>query len=158
MLQRFIIVLFIATGVVLMALAMPEIIGLTVTAQTNEAEDTFACATGVATSCALTLSDPNYQANMAEITVTETSPSSVNRTADSSINASRTIVTVTGLSTATSYNFTVDYLVAEAEISTALGLFLDSVPILLGLLLAVLATVAIAAVLWPRPKSTQEAG
>jgi hypothetical protein len=149
----------ILAAVAVFALALPEIIGITTTAQTNPATESFSCTTGPAqTSCALTLASPNYKASMAQVVVTETSPSSAVRTAASSISASRLVVTVTGLATSTGYNFSVAYLTAEPDISTPLALYLDNMTLLVPALLGVLIAFALAAVLLPRSKAKIEAG
>ena len=82
----------------------------------DKTETSLSCSTGAGeTECDVTLeSDHFWSPGNAGLVVTETSPSSVVRTSDSS--ASANVVTVAGLSGSTSYTFTVSYQIANTEL------------------------------------------
>lgn len=92
--------------------------------RTAPATDGLACSTGVGeTSCIVTISVASAYEGTDEMTVEETSPSSVDRTATSTL--SGTSVTVGGLSGSTAYEFTINYRRVTAglpvELNVAMG-------------------------------------
>ena len=117
---------------VMLAAALPEIVNQSETARTNPAQDSaLACATGSGTSCDVTITAAHAHRDTTDLTVTETSPGSVDRTSTSSLDSDLTTLTISGLTTGTSYLFTVDYSVVDPNISGSLNQLLVSFPLLL---------------------------
>ena len=77
------------------------------------------------------------------MTVTETSPSSADRTTDTTVGADRVTLSLTGLAATTTYTFTVDYEKVDAQASTATGLpdFLILAPIFFVLMMLVIGVI-----------------
>lgn len=105
---------------------LPDLIDRTEDARTDSEQETgLACSTGVGeTSCSVTLAEEHAFEDTTAMTVTETSPSSVDRTTNASLASDGVTVTVGGLSASTSYEFTVDYLVLAPGLSGPADRFL----------------------------------
>lgn len=135
------------TALVLMVLVMfPDIISLAETARTQPANDTPSCNTGAGTSCSFTIASRHEYSTPTFMTVTETSPGSGDHTSNTTIAADRVTLTVTGLTTSTSYNWSVDYTERAALVSAGANEVLSRLPLFITLgLLAVAVAGAIAA-------------
>ena len=95
---------------ILIMAATPIIADLTHDEQATAVSENDSCATGAGTSCSVTLDNAHIHAGTTHMTVTETSPGSSDRTATSSLsNVDRTTLTISSLTTATTYNFTIAY-------------------------------------------------
>ena len=92
--------------------------------RTDQQIDTgLACSTGLATSCTVTLTQKSaYEPVAPNWSVTETSPSSVNRTTTSVLSSNLQDVAVSGLIASTSYVFTVDYFKVNTSVASATSL------------------------------------
>ena len=96
--------------------------------RTDSQQDTgLGCTTGAAaTTCTVVLSNKSaYQPTNPNWTVEETSPSSVTRTANSTLGTNLLDVTISGLSPSTSYIFTIDYFKVDSAVAYSTNL--DSV-------------------------------
>ena len=90
--------------------------------RTDSVTDTgLACTTGASeTYCTVTLSSVSaYEPVAPRFVVTETSPGSVVRTTTSVLNSNLSTVTISGLSTGTSYVFTIDYFKVDTAVQSA---------------------------------------
>lgn len=84
-----------------------EAVGL---ARSTGATESLNCSTGVGqTSCDVTLSSASAFSGMEYVTVTETSPGSVDRTSGSTLASDGVTLTVGGLVASTAYTFDVGY-------------------------------------------------
>lgn len=82
------------------------------------------------TSCNLNLTDAHMHFDTTEMTVTETSPGSGDRTAGTVVRISdRQQIAVSGLSGGTSYNFTVAYLKQATDVSDMMADVLNLAPV-----------------------------
>ncbi len=133
----------VALGILVIALLvmLPEISQLLEAARTDASTETgLTCNTGASTSCSITLAAAHQYATTAAMTVTETSPGSVDRTGATSIAANSVTLTVAGLTTSTAYTFTVDYAIQAANVG-------DGTADLLRVFMPVLAILLVAALL-----------
>ena len=133
---------------VVLAGAIPVLVENSEDSRTEAVIDTgLNCSTGVGeTTCTFSLTDAHAYASTSEMTVTETSPSSVDRTAQTTVSADRADVTVSGLTASTAYVFTVAHDRVNQDISQALAGLLQALPVIIvvGALFVVLAGVAVA--------------
>jgi len=92
--------------------------------RTDPQSDSLACTTGAAaTSCTVTLSNKSaYEPAAPNYDVEETSPSTINRTEDSTLGANLLDVSISGLAPSTSYSFTIDYYKVAATVQSATNL------------------------------------
>lgn len=118
----------------LITASLPAIASTVSGVRTDPASETgLMCTTGVGeTSCTLTLAAEHGWADTSDMTVTETSPGSADRTAQTTVQSDRTMILVSGLSPSTSYTFTVQYVVVAAGISAELAGLLQFTPFIVG--------------------------
>lgn len=130
-------------SVVIALVFLPTIVNKNEALRTDPRTSTgLQCATGSGTSCSITLPSAHEYADTSFMTVTETNPGSSDRTATSTVSANRLSVTVSGLSSSTTYTFNVAYSEKAANISEGLndGLKLSPLIIVAGIVvIAVLA-------------------
>ena len=102
-------------------LTMPILIvvgGIAHDLRTDAASDTPSCETALTTSCSFALAQAHMHFDTSNMTVTETSPGSEDRTSASTLDRDdRVTVTVTGLTASTTYNFAVAYVVRGTNVS-----------------------------------------
>lgn len=123
---------------------LPNVADMVNTARTDPTQQTgLQCTTTGAGVCTLTLSDPHMQADTSGMTVTETAPSSADRTSTTTVGADRTTLTITGLAAAILYTFTVDYEKVDAQAADATGLpdFLNLAPFIFVLMMLVVGVI-----------------
>lgn len=116
---------------------LPDIISGAEAARTEDASEALNCSTGVSdTSCDLSLTDEHAYAGTTELTVTETSPGSGDRTSDSTVGTDRVTITVASLATSTAYQFDVDHRIVDPNVSAMLDGVMSrfGILIVLGLL------------------------
>ena len=123
---------------------LPNVADLVNTARTDPTTQTgLTCTTDGAGACTITLADAHMHSDTSGMTVTETSPSSADRTTDTTVGADRVTLSLTGLASTTTYTFTVDYEKVDAQASTATGLpdFLNLAPIIFVLMMLVVGVI-----------------
>lgn len=112
----------------------------------------LACTTGVGeTSCIITIPTNHQYSDTTQMTVTETSPSSVDRTSTTAVGSDRTSLSVSGLASSTSFLFDVDYREIAANVSAGLNDFLRQVPVFVVIGIFAVALLATVAVIGGRP-------
>ncbi len=126
-------ILVLGIGLMALLVMFPEIISLNETARTQPAQNVaVGCTSDTAGVCTVTITSGHEYSTNAFMTVTETSPGSVDRTAGTTPQTDRTMLTVTGLSTTpTAYTFTVDYMERNALLSEGANEFLSRLPLIL---------------------------
>tara|TARA_E500000331_G_C17262097_1_gene715685 strand:- start:521 stop:931 length:411 start_codon:yes stop_codon:yes gene_type:complete len=89
--------------------------------RTDTVSETPSCTTGVAdTSCVVNLQNKSaYENTNPNWEIQETSPSSVTRTSQSALASDLQQVTISGLSSNTSYAFQIDYFKVNAQVQSA---------------------------------------
>ena len=123
---------------------LPNVADLVNTARTDPTTQSWlTCSTDGAGACTITLADAHMHSDTSGMTVTETSPSSADRTTDTPVGADRVTLSLTGLASTTTYTFTVDYEKVDAQASTATGLpdFLNLAPIIFVLMMLVVGVI-----------------
>ncbi len=120
------------TGIVL-AIILPSIVSQSEGIRTVDAEAAgLTCTTPVGiTTCSTTLPTEHEYTNTTRMTVTETNPGSVDRTATTTVGSDRVTLTITGLAANTVYTITVGYAEQAAGISNSLNGLLRVMPVLL---------------------------
>jgi hypothetical protein len=128
-------ILILAIGLIAMLVMFPDIISLNETARTQAAQDVgLGCTSDTLGKCTLTISSAHEYSTNTFMTVTETAPGSVDRTAGTTVQVNRTSLDLTGLSTTpTVYTFTVDYTERNALVSEGANEFLSRLPLILVL-------------------------
>ena len=94
-----------------------------------------------ATTCTITLVASHAHGDTSHLTITETSPGSAVRTG-SLDNPTRTVLTVSGLTAATTYIFSVDYEIENPDVSNELSLLARGWPLLAIVSVFIMAWVA----------------
>ncbi len=124
---------------------LPNVADLANTARTDPTTQTgLVCTADSSGNCLITLSSPHMHADTSGMTVTETAPSSGDKTSTSTVgNPDRAEVTVSGLTSGVTYTFTVAYEKVDANAANATGLpdFLNLAPILFVMMLLVVGVV-----------------
>lgn len=133
-------------GIAIMLAVLPDLVDLNETTRTASASDAGStCTTGVGeTSCSFNLSTPHEYSDTTQMTVNETSPSSVDRTSTTTVAANRQTLTVSGLGSSTVFLFNVDYKDRAVNVSSGLNDFMRQIPVLV--IIGFFAVVVIAAV------------
>mgnify|MGYP000873020758 CR=1 FL=1 len=119
---------------------LPNVANLVNTARTDPIQQTgLACTSDGAGVCTITLANQHMHSDTSGMTVLETSPSSADRTVDTTVGSNRVTLTITGLAATTGYIFTVDYEKVDAQAAEATGLpdFLNLAPIIFVLMMLV---------------------
>jgi len=126
-------ILVLGIGLIALLVMLPEIISLNETARTQPAQDVgIGCTSDTSGACTTTISSAHEYSTPAFMTVTETSPGSVDRTASTTVGATRVTLAITGLNTTpTAYTFTVDYMERHALLSEGANEFLQRLPLIL---------------------------
>ncbi len=141
-------------GLVSIMLAiLPDLIDLNEAKRTDDAAETgLVCSTGVGqSSCNIVLAVKHQYSDTTQMTVTETSPSSVDRTSTTTVDPDRVTLIVGGLVASTAYTFNVDYKQIAANVSDGLNDFLRQVPVLVVIGIFAVALLAAVAVIGGRP-------
>ena len=131
-------------GMMLVLGQLPTIVPLAEDARTDDAsESALVCTTGAAaTACSFTLAQIHEYNDTTQMTVTETAPGSVDRTANTTVASDRVTLTVASLATSTAYTFTTAYKIQAADISGPLNDLLRFLPLLIPLGLVALVLIA----------------
>ena len=133
MVRILILVAALMFGVSILLALLPSIVNTNEATRTQSASDTgLSCSTAVGeTSCEVTISTRHEYATNSQMTVSETSPSSVDRTATTTVATDRRTLTVAGLTQSTSYLFNVSYAEIADNVSEGLNDLMSLMPILL---------------------------
>jgi len=139
------VIFFVLTATFILA-GLPGIADQIAEVRTEPTQDVgLGCSTGTGeTSCTITLTQEDAYPDTTDMVVTETSPGSVDRTNQSTVQADRLMIAVTGLVQSTAYVFTVDYQIVDAQVSDGLNSVLSFMPFLVaigGLVLVVVAVI-----------------
>ncbi len=126
-------ILVLALGLMALLVMFPEIVSLSESARTQAAQDVaLGCTSDTSGACTITLTSAHEYSTPAFMTVTETSPGSVDRTAATTVGVNRITLGITGLDTSpTAYTFTVDYIERNALVSAGTNEFLSRLPLIL---------------------------
>jgi|TARA_A100001518_G_C1224994_1_gene72348 hypothetical protein len=126
-------VLMLGLGFILLASTLPDMVTRSETVRTNPANQTgLACSTGGSTTCDITLSNEHAYPDTTGLVLTETSPSSGMVDSENyTIGSDSKTISLTGLTSSTSYIFTADYKTVDTNISGSLNQLLRAFPLLL---------------------------
>ena len=126
-------IVMLGLGFILLASTLPDMVTRSETVRTNPANQTgLACSTGSSTTCDITLPNEHAYPDVTGLVLTETSPSSgVVDSATYTIGSDSKTVSLTGLTSSTSYVFTADFKTVDANISGSLNQLLRAFPLLL---------------------------
>ncbi len=146
-----VVVMFIGifAGLAILLAILPDLVNLNERTRTAAASDTGStCTTGSGeTSCSFNLADPHEYSNTTQMTVNETSPSSVDRTGSTTVESNRQTLTVAGLTESTVYLFDVTYKERAENVSDGLNDFMRQLPVLVVLGFFAVALIAAIAVI-----------
>ena len=109
----------VALGLLIITLLvmLPQISSIVEAARTDPSTETgLTCNTGAGTSCTITLAAVHQYSDTTSMTVTETAPGATDRTSISTVATDRLDVTISPLTTATAYTFTVLYAIQAANL------------------------------------------
>lgn len=127
-----VLALFILAAVLLPAVFFPVVAPFINELRTDAASESLSCTTGTGeTSCTIALTDAHMHYDTTEMTITETSPGSADRTSTTTVAAGdHQSIAITGLSASTAYTFNATYVKQASGITGELADMLKLYPLI----------------------------